>query len=219
MEAPVVPRIVCFGDSLTSGYQSPTMAFPQVLETPYGQFLQDRLKEKAYVTVSGLCGETTAEMVQRFGRDVVERRPTYVIILGGTNDLGGWRAPREIMRHLLAMYEQAQKAGITPVGVTVPSIRLGTFPEGRPMSPDLKEARRLLDDHLDRRRILNRMIQDSCARAALPCVDLFAATAEPDSWQLAEAYSNDGLHLTTEGYQRFAELLYAEVFAPALGDA
>jgi len=44
-------------------------------------------------------------------------------------------------------------------------------------------------------------------------VDLFAATQEPDSGQLAQSYSNDGLHLTTEGYHRLAELLYKEVFS------
>ncbi|MDE3225046.1 MAG: hypothetical protein KGN30_06495, partial [Nitrospirota bacterium] len=49
-----LPLILCFGDSLTAGYQSPTMARPQARETPYGRFLQDRLGMRAQVAVSGL---------------------------------------------------------------------------------------------------------------------------------------------------------------------
>jgi lysophospholipase L1-like esterase len=45
-------------------------------------------------------------------------------------------------------------------------------------------------------------------------VDLFTATAEPEKLRLAERYSNDGLHLTTEGYRLLAELLYRQVFKP-----
>ena len=44
--------------------------------------------------------------------------------------------------------------------------------------------------------------------------DLFAATAEPETQQLAARYSNDGLHLTTAGYRLVAERLYQEVFCP-----
>jgi lysophospholipase L1-like esterase len=49
----------------------------------------------------------------------------------------------------------------------------------------------------------------------MACVDLFTDTAEPDTGQLAARYSNDGLYLTTEGYERLAILLYEQVFAAA----
>ena len=47
----------------------------------------------------------------------------------------------------------------------------------------------------------------------LTCVDLFTATADPVTHQLAAPYSNDGLHLTTAGYRLLARLLYDQVFA------
>jgi lysophospholipase L1-like esterase len=72
-----------------------------------------------------------------------------------------------------------------------------------------------LDGHIQRRRELNEMIQRVCLEKQLPCVDLFTATQEQGSGLLAEPYSNDGLHLTTDGYRRLAELLYAEVFSRA----
>lgn len=215
------PLILCFGDSLTAGYQSPTMACPQLVETPYGRFLQDRLRERAKVVVSGLCGETTGDMVARFRQDVEPCRPAWVVILGGTNDLGLNTEPDEIMDNLARMFSQALNRGIRPVAVTVPSIRVGGEGDiAAPTSSDaalMSEARRWLDDHIARRRTLNRLIMGHCAGKGIACVDLFADTVEPDTGQLAARYSNDGLHLTTEGYERLAALLYEQVFAAACG--
>ncbi len=142
----------------------------------------------------------------RFRRDVLDRRPAFVVILGGTNDLG-WNAhPRDIMRNLVQMYEQAFAAHVQPVLVTVPSLRVaGELGDG--------EGERWLADHLSRRQVLNRLIRNYAGSKQLPYLDLFEATAEPGTLQLAAAYSNDGLHLTTGGYRLIATLLYEQVFA------
>jgi acyl-CoA thioesterase I len=202
MTSTELPLIVCFGDSLTAGFQSPAPDRPDFLETPYGKFLAERLRDRARVQVSGVCGELTRDMVGRFERDVLRHKPAWTVILGGTNDLGWDLRPSEIMRHLAAMYEQATAAGIHVAGVTVPSIRG-------------------FDDHIPRRLELNRLIADYCAGKRFPCVDLFTATVESGSQRLAAPYSNDGLHLTTAGYELLAKLLYEQVFAnrfvPATG--
>lgn len=198
------PLIICFGDSLTAGYQSPTHDSPTIRETPYGEFLQGRLGGQARIVVSGMCGELTAEMAMRFRATVLEQRPHTVIILGGTNDLGWNAAPHEIMRNLLTMYEQARGAGIRPVPVTVPSLRPGGDITGT-------DGQDWAQNHLTRRLTLNRLIQDYACSHNLPCVDLFSATAEEGTSWLAEPYSNDGLHLTTAGYRRFADLVYQAI--------
>ena len=207
MSAP--SHIVCFGDSLTAGFQSPTADNPQGAETPYGRFLQELTGPSVRVSVSGICGELTGEMAMRFRSAVLIYQPTYVVILGGTNDLGWDAAPADIMRNLLKMYELAAAARITPVPVTVPSIRMGE---------DLcsEEGRRWFIEHLDRRRQLNGSIVRYAESKRLAAFDLFTATAEPETQQLAARYSNDGLHLNTAGYRLVAERLYKEVFAAAL---
>jgi acyl-CoA thioesterase I len=194
--------IVCFGDSLTVGYQSPTYDVPYMVETPYGSFLQERLGTQAAVMTSGVCGEVTRDMVGRFEQEVVAYAPDYVVILGGTNDLGGYVAPPDIFSNLLCLYDQARAADIRPVAVTVPSIRMDIDPADR----------HWLDDFVVQRQHLNRLILDYCAKHAMDCVDLFDATAEPDTCLLAGRYSNDGLHLTTSGYRKLADLLYEQVF-------
>jgi lysophospholipase L1-like esterase len=203
------PLIVCFGDSLTAGYQSPTPDQPQGSETPYGAFLQQRLGSRARVAISGICGELTGEMAMRFRADVLAHAPATVVILGGTNDLGYQARPDEIMRNLLKMHELALAAGIAPVAVTVPSIRLEAGPGDR-------EAATWQQEHIERRRELNGLLQDYCRGRHVACVDLFTATAEPGTLRLARPYSNDGLHLTTAGYRLLADTLYEQVFAHGL---
>jgi len=208
-----VPLIICFGDSLTVGYQSTTSAFPEMRETPYGVFLQEQVGSSARVAVSGVCGELTGEMAMRFRRDVLQHDPTYVVVLGGTNDLGWNARPADIMRNLLKIYELALSAGVQPVAVTVPSIRLGVEDDpGGGM-----DGQRWLAEHIERRQTLNRLISDYCPGRGVAWVDLFTATQEPRTLRLAAVYSNDGLHLTTEGYRRLATLLYEQVFASRLG--
>lgn len=213
------PLIICFGDSLTAGFQSPTSERPVPADTPYGGFLQQRLGGLARVAVHGICGERTDEMRTRFGRDVLAHMPAWVVILGGTNDLGWNGAPERILRNLIAMYEAALERDIRPVAVTVPSIRAEDGPAGAlpaPAAPMAIEAKQWVDGHIARRRAVNDLLKDHCGKRGIPCLDLFAETAEPESLMLDARYSNDGLHLTTAGYERFGALLYERVFAPAL---
>jgi lysophospholipase L1-like esterase len=148
-------------------------------------------------------------MVRRFRRDVLAHGPHLVVILGGTNDLGWNAAPDAILGNLVDMYEQTLAAGGVPVPVTVPSIRI----EDAGASGD---AQAWVADHLARRHALNGLIQRYAGSKRLACVDLFHATADPDSRQLAAVYSNDGLHLTTAGYRLLAELVYRQAVEPAM---
>lgn len=200
------PLILCFGDSLTAGYQVPSPSNPAAEDAPYGQVLQERLGQRAVVEVSAVCGEVTGEMVLRFRASVLDRLPQVVIILGGTNDLG-WNAdPAEIMRNLLKMYELARANSVVPVPVTVPSIRVQLGGEN-------PEAAAWLAQHIHRRQRLNALITDYAVSKGLRYLDLFRETAEPNSLMLAQPYSNDGLHLTTSGYRLFGQLAYERLFA------
>lgn len=200
--------IVCFGDSLTAGFQSPTSEQPMGQETPYGHVLQEWLGAAVEVRVSGICGELTGEMAMRFRRDVLQYQPSHVVMLGGTNDLGWDAQAAGIMRNLVKMYEQARAVQIMPIPVTVPSIRV----DGAGGGPD---AEAWIGQHLARRAELNDLIQEYAIAKSLPWIDLFTATAESTTRQLATHYSNDGLHLTTAGYRLLAQLLYDQVFAKA----
>lgn len=162
----------------------------------------------ARVMVSGTCGELTGDMIKRFGPDVTRHKPGSVVILGGTNDLGWNISPSEIMRNLKELYDKTREVGGVPVPVTVPSIRVEDAIQSR-------EGMGWLNEHLERRHQLNGSIQEYASAHSLAYVDLFTATTDVNSGQLAAQYSNDGLHLTTDGYRLFA-LLVAQVLNPLL---
>ena len=198
--------IVCFGDSLTEGYQS-SSGFSGEGFTPYGRFLQERLGEQGTVWIRGVCGETTQNMKQRFPRDVLALGPHYVVILGGTNDLGCELSPASVVENLAWLYAQAQSHEILPVGVTIPSLG-GLASGGSGVSP-YAEA-------IQARKVVNQALMAHCNIKQIPLVDLFTATCDPQSQELASQYSEDGLHLTTAGYRTLSDLLWYQVFQSAL---
>ena len=148
-------------------------------------------------------------MVTRFSRDVLDVVPSHTVILGGTNDLGWGVAPSAIITNLERCYTLALTAGIQPVGVTVPSIRVEGYDAGALPA--------WLHSHLRSRLELNRLITERCALHRMPCVDLFQATLEKPSFLLEVRFSSDGLHLNTAGYLTFARLVWNEIFSERFG--
>ena len=203
------PLLACFGDSLTAGYQVRAETGMPLPDAPYGGFLQEWLGARGKVSVQGICGEVTSDMVTRFSRDVVDAAPSRTVILGGTNDLGWGVAPPAIVANLERLYSMALEAGIQPVGVTVPSLRV----EGHETGP----LPAWLDAHVRARLALNRLITERCAHRRMPCVDLFQATVDGPALLLAARFSSDGLHLNTAGYRTFARLVWDAVFADRFG--
>jgi len=69
LAAPSLPRLVFFGDSRVTGWLP-----------------QPRLPQMELVW-RGIDGETTAQMVHRFGSDALALKPTAIVIQAGINDL------------------------------------------------------------------------------------------------------------------------------------
>ena len=91
--------VVGFGDSLTAGDQPPRPGAPLPKSTPYTDPLKelidgalDKIGKLKLVQViiynKGVSGETTSDMMRRLDSDVLSVKPSYTIILGGSNDIG-----------------------------------------------------------------------------------------------------------------------------------
>jgi len=209
-------NIVCFGDSLTLGYQSPTSCTPFVENIPYGDYVQEWLGTRGQVVIHGVCGETTQDMRLRFQKDVLNLDPHVAIILGGTNDLGCGISPDAIMDNLRVFFERAQAQNILPVAVTVPSLRDDSVQDHDEVSQPGKGVTATVTQAIALRVRLNQSIKNLGHARQFPVVDWFTATCEPHAQALASDFSNDGLHLNTAGYRKLAELVWKQVLEDRL---
>ena len=182
-------RIVCLGDSLTSGYSQGEDKYP------YGSILQKLLdkecgKGKHEVITCGNNGETAVSMAKRYAvtTEIAERRrlpPKLFIIMAGTNDLLAYPQIEEdkIVNAISAMVDAAAVDLAVAVVCTVPRM---PAPEDR--SPEYALTKR--------RYRLNELI-----------VEKFGEDRVVDTSSL-DAFEDDGLHLTRKGYAELAKLIY-----------
>ncbi len=195
-----MPRTITFvalGDSLTVGFipsRIATQPYSRLLKEITDDFLLNSNRSNKVTPRfinRGVNGDLTSDMLLRFKRDVIALKPNYVIILGGTNDIG-WGLPvDEVYSYLTQMYEKAVDHNVEPIGCTVPSL-IGW------------------DEGIQPRLALNLLLQRFCREKNTLCVDLFEATCDPVTKRLRSEYSIDGLHFNTLGYRKIAETIFTE---------
>lgn len=179
-------HVLAFGDSLTARYYVKE-GWPDKLS----ELLNSHGKGKEYrVHSAAIVGENTTHMVNRLAHEIghlesLHQKPSFVIILGGTNDL--WQAnpgqhipmmhkgALQVLRNLEAMRATVANAGATAVLVAIPPYSAGLPPAAREINLALKDA-------------------------AKDGSFLFA-----DISQVDRKYLIDNLHYSEDGYARFAE--------------
>jgi lysophospholipase L1-like esterase len=191
-------KIVALGDSLTlgetgftfSGADERAVPYPKCLGVLAEEYLRSRQSDvNVGVMNKGVNGDLTSGMLERFSRDVVDEKADYVIILGGTNDIGWGLGLATIMHNLACAYDAARSEGIGAVACSVPSI-LG------------------FDEFIPPRLDLNRAISAEAKKREVPFLDFFTATADQRNNRLLEDCSADGLHLNSKGYERMGKYAF-----------
>jgi lysophospholipase L1-like esterase len=176
-------RVVFMGDSITDGWK-----------------LSQYFPGKPYVN-RGIGGQTTPQMVVRMFEDVVNLKPSAMIVLAGTNDIARNTGPETIEMiedNFQAMTELAQAHGIkvilcslTPISDYGPRPMSGS----RPPSDILK---------------LNAWIKDYAAKSHAVFADYFAAIVD-EKGMLKDGFSRDGLHPNDKGYELLAPVAAAAI--------
>jgi len=113
-------RIITLGDSITKGVRPGVKA-----EETFSALLQTSLKKDgivAEVTDVGIGGERTDQALKRLKAQVIDKKPSIVTIMYGTNDGyvdKGKNTSRlteaEYRSNLKSIVEELRKAGITPI--------------------------------------------------------------------------------------------------------
>ena len=102
--SPSAIKILCFGDSLTAGYSRYGL-----LHFPYAEHLKQKLQAafpsmKIQIDVEGMSGaQVQGQYLGRLNRACLKAKDGFydwIIVMGGTNDLGWGRKPGEIYADL-----------------------------------------------------------------------------------------------------------------------
>jgi lysophospholipase L1-like esterase len=184
-------RVVFMGDSITDGWgrgNNGSVFFPG----------------KPYVN-RGISGQTTAQMLLRFYPDVIALQPKAVVILAGTNDIGGNLGPvsmESIEQNLAAMADMAHANNIKVVLASLTPVCDYHRPQTAQRPPE-----KILE--------LNRWIKAYVASHRLVYLDYYSATVDDKGFFKAEI-TDDGLHPNAAGYVIMGPLAEKAV-AEALG--
>ncbi len=104
-----------YGDSISHGGGHLSFS-PSELEYSYAHYLDFRT-----INLS-MSGNTSADMVERFERDVLPFRLKYLLIMGGTNSLRAGIPAGDVIRDLREIQEKCRQHHIEPILMTLPPI-------------------------------------------------------------------------------------------------
>jgi lysophospholipase L1-like esterase len=174
------PRVVFLGDSITDFWH-----------------LNEYFPDRNFIN-RGISGQITSEMLGRTKADVINLRPSAVVILAGTNDLAR-NIPLTVIEDNILMIADALDT--YKIKVVIASVL--------PVSDYHKATNKSYERTPGRPPIfikaLNDWIESFCASRHHIYLNYHAAMVDP-SGQLKEDLADDGLHPNAKGYRIMAPL-------------
>jgi lysophospholipase L1-like esterase len=169
-------RVVFLGDSITDFWIQKSKDF----------FANNG--NRSYVD-RGISGQSAPQMLVRFRQDVIDLRASVVVILAGTNDLGGVNGPEtipEIEGYLTSMAELAHANSIKIVLCSILPVNDYVKPRTNSRHPaDIVQ--------------INSWMKEFCARTGCAYVDYHSHMLD-NRGALSKDLSVDGLHPNEAGY-------------------
>ncbi|BDZ47679.1 GDSL-type esterase/lipase family protein [Naasia aerilata] len=162
-------------------------------------FLGDSLTEKGNwaerfpeldVVNLGVSGDTTEQVLERL-HDVIEKAPSTIVVMVGTNDLAWRRSVESIVRNMESILWRLHSE-LPDARILVQSV----LPRDRELADRVKE--------------INIHVRQFAPTVKAEWVDLWPVFAEEDGEIKAE-FSGDRLHLNEEGYAAWAEALRGQL--------
>lgn len=143
----------------------------------------------------GISGQTTPQMLLRFRQDVIDLKPSKVIILAGINDIAENTGPislETVFSNIVSMVELAKASKIKVVLCSVlPSNKFN-------WNPKIEPADKIV--------ALNKMIKTYTLKNKIPFVDYYSSMVDANKG-LDIKYGEDGVHPNLNGYKLMESLL------------
>lgn len=165
-------RVIFMGNSITEGWLSIRPEF---------------FKNKPYVN-RGISGQTTPQMLLRFRQDVINLKPSTVVLLAGINDIAENTGPSTIEMIANNIISMAELAKANQIKVIICSVLpANNFPWRKGIKPAEKVRK------------LNVILQLYSYKNKLEYVDYYSAMVN-DSHGLKKELGEDGIHPNKKGY-------------------
>ncbi|HVO96790.1 MAG TPA: GDSL-type esterase/lipase family protein [Bryobacteraceae bacterium] len=177
---PAKPRVIFYGDSITDLWR-----------------LNEYFPGRPFVN-RGIGGQITGEMLGRLKADVIDLRPSAVVILAGTNDLARGIPLTRIEDNLLMIGDLCDTYKIKVIFASV-------LPVSDYHKADNKSYERTPDRPPVFIKALNEWIQSFCANRHHTYLDYWSAMVDSKG-ELKEDLADDGLHPNAKGYRIMAPL-------------
>ncbi len=137
----------------------------------------------------GISGQVSAQMLLRFRQDVIDLKPTVVVILAGTNDIAENAGPISLQRIMDNIVSMTQLAQVNNIKVILCSVLPAyDFPWHKGLQPAEKIVK------------LNSMIKSYCDENNIPYVDYYSKMVDNQKG-LQPKLTVDGVHPDHEGYR------------------
>ena len=172
-------RIVFMGNSITEEWK---------------QFQPEFFSDNKYIN-RGISGQTTPQMLIRFRPDVIDLKPTAVVILAGINDIAENTGPstvKMIAGNIISMAELAESNGIK---VIISSILPAS---GFSWSPIHDPPPKIL--------AINTIIKNYAEKNGMTYLDYYSSMVD-DHQGLKKEYGLDEVHPSKKGYQVMSMLV------------
>ena len=176
-------RIVFMGNSITEDWKSLSPNF----------FLDNNYVNR------GIGGETSTQMLLRFRSDVINLKPSAVVILAGINDIAENQGPisiPDIARNIFFMSQLASENNIKVILCSV--LPAYDFP----WRPGLNPKDKVIS--------LNDLIQKHAQEKSFEYVDYFSSMVDERNGLIKE-YGNDEVHPNLEGYRVMESIIQKSI--------
>ena len=143
----------------------------------------------------GISGQTTAQMLQRFRKDVINFSPRAVVIFGGINDIAqnkGYIAFEETVQTIMRMAEIADENGIKVAVVSLTPTDYFFW------NTSFKPAKMV--------RTMNTILEEAVLQAGYTWIDMYSAFIDKDG-AIDEAVAYDRLHPSPGGLEMMEQII------------
>lgn len=158
------------------------------------QFLVSEFFPDLPVINRGIMGDTTVGVMRRLKVCVKDLKPSKVIILIGTNDLGNGKCSDAIVANVSRIIERIQLYA-PQTRIYLQSLYPVRVEKGHRIKKTIVGKRKNRDIQ-----VINKKLKGVARRAHVTYINTYRYLKDIEG-QLKESYTIDGLHLTPQGYE------------------